>query len=491
MKAKTQSLAKSSLTLIFARAIVNVSGIAQGVILSRLLTKADNGTYQQIITVVGFYVILALGLPESITYFISKATTEEEKVKKQSAIMTMGVLLSLILILGAAVADPLFVRFFSNTQLSGLGWCIGIILAGNVIQSMFQNTSIVMDHVRDAATMSISYSLGNVLICASLFLYRDNVHLFIYLLAGFNLLMSLLRIGTVTRYFAFRLRPVWEMPLLREVLAFSLPICLSSAIGTVSRYMDRAVIGLFYTPAQFAEYAQGARELPYSIITGAIISVLMPQVIKNFNTGGVSNSIELWKKGMVSSSYLIFFAIGSNILLSREIITVLYSEKYLQSVPVFIVYTLLLVSRVTYWGMFLQAMKKPKLVMVVSLFSLGSNLVLNFVFIKLFGMIGPAISAVTTSYASVGIYLYLNCKNLNVSLKEFLPLKKLGVIIGVNVLAFALFGLLKYYYLDRIVSDNHTVDSIIRILIVGGLWAAGYAAVFRNDLKKIIVSLRQ
>lgn len=491
MKAKPQSLAKSSLTLIFARLIVNVAGIVQGMLLSRLLLTYEMGTYNQVMTIAGFYVLIALGLPESVTFFLAKSESIEDRQEKQSAILTLSLFVSVAIILIVTLADPLIAAYFDNDQLRGLGPAIGLILVGMFVQSLFQNTSIVTDHVMDAAKMSATYSIGSILVASSLLIFKNDIQIFIYTFAAYNLVMLVLRVVTMMKYFGFKLRIKVDGRLYRDILVYGIPIALSTMVGTISRYVNRIIVGGYYPPDQFAYFSQAARELPYNIITGAIVAVLMPKVIENFNKGVVSQSLDLWKKGIVYSSYLIFFAMASNILLAREIIVVLYSETYLPSVPIFIVYSLLLVSRITYWGMFLQAMRKPKLVMVVSIFSLVSNVALNFAFLPLFGMVGSAIATVVTGYASVVIYIYLNCKHLHVRVRDLLPLGKLGVIIGVNAAGFALFGVLKYFVLDTLVfAANQTMDSLIRILIVGLLWAGGYALVFRKDLKQIVATLR-
>lgn len=494
MSVKSQSLARKSIVLIFARLIVNVAGIAQGVILARMLLKYEQGTYNQVITITGYWILIALGLPESITYFIARSTSLKDKLEKQSAILTVSLFLSVAIMLILTVADPWIAEYFNNGQLRGLGLAIGLILVGTMVQSLFQNTSIVMDHVNDAAKMSISYSLGNIVVIVSLFFFKNGIQVFIYTLAAYNLLMMILRVITMMKYFEFKLRLKIDFRLYKEIFAYGIPISLSTMIGTISRYVDKTVVGRFFPPDQFADFSMAARELPYSIITGAIIAVLMPRVIENYNKGVIHESLDIWKKGIVSSSYLIFFAMASNILLAREIIVAMYSEKYLASVPIFIVYTFLLASRITYWGMFLQAMRKPRLVMYISIYSLVSNLVLNLAFIPIFGMVGSAIATIVTSYASVVIYIYYNCKYLHVKVTDLIPFRKVGSIIGVNALAFAVFWLGKHFFLDTVTfggKEHLELDSVVKIAIVGGLWAGGYALVFRKDLKKIIASLKQ
>jgi O-antigen/teichoic acid export membrane protein len=484
------SLAKKSLILIFAQVVVNIASIAQAVILTRLLLKSEMGTYNEVFIVAGYYLVFALGLPESITFFIARSRTIEEKIEKQSAIMTIALIMIVLIMLLLTLADPWIASYFRNDQLRGMGAAIGLIFVGNIVQALFQNTSVVTNHVRDAAKMSISYSLGNIAVIASLFFFKNNIRLFIWLLAIYNLIMMVLRITTVMGYFNFKLRIKINGALIKDILSYGIPICLATMISTISRSMDKTIVGHFYTLDQVASFSQAARELPYNIITAAIVTVLMPKVIENYNNGVINQSVTLWKKGIVSSSYLIFFAIASNILLAREIITVLYSTKYLDSTPVFIVYTFLLVSRITYWGMFLQAMKKPKLVMYVSIFSLVSNLVLNLVFIKIWGMVGSALATIVTSYASVVIYIYLNCKYMKVKVTEMIPFGKLGSIIGVNVVAYGVFWLIQNLFLIKVTVGGPVVDSLFRIGVIGGLWALGYAFIFRKDLMAIIKSLR-
>ncbi|MEH6945267.1 oligosaccharide flippase family protein, partial [Bacillus sp. JJ722] len=77
-KFKTQSLVKNFMSFSLANIVSTIAVMVQGMILVRVLTKTDYGTFAQTNMVLNITnTIIGLGLEASINYFIPKSSNKE------------------------------------------------------------------------------------------------------------------------------------------------------------------------------------------------------------------------------------------------------------------------------------------------------------------------------------------------------------------------------------------------------------------------------
>jgi len=163
-----------------------------------------------------------------------------------------------------------------------------------------------------------------------------------------------------------------------------------------------------------------------------------------------------------------FFATAF-IVFAPQVITVLYSEKYLPGVSVFCVFNLVLLLRTTYFGMILNSMGKTKFIMYSSIASLGLNVALNYLCYQLLGFVGPAI-ATFFSIALVGLaQLYASAKSVHVFFAEIMPWKPLGLITLVNIGAGTVAACILQWF--RI---GTTTKDILIVIGIGLVWMGLY-----------------
>src|SRR5699024_7584369 len=114
--------------------------------------------------------------------------------------------------------------------------------------------------------------------------------------------------------------------------------------------------------------------------------------------------------------YIIAYFVIIFVLFSSEILTLLYSEKFESGASIFSIYSLALLLKATYFGMILSSAGKTKAILYSSIIALVSNVILNFLFINSFGIIGPAISTLITTALMNFTQLYLSSKLIKVKL---------------------------------------------------------------------------
>ena len=207
----------------------------------------------------------------------------------------------------------------------------------------------------------------------------------------------------------------------QEVFRYSLPLGLSSIIGMLSIQLDKLVVSGFFTPAQYAVFSIGAMELPFiSILNNSVNAILLPHI-----SSEPAKMTEVYRAAVRKNALIIFPFAVLGLIFATPLITFLYTETYLGSVPFFRVYLLNLPLRVATYGIIFMALRKTRYIMINSLVTLGLNLVLNLVLVRLIGMMGAVIATVIVTWLSVALYLYWMRHKLGLDLTELFPLKAL------------------------------------------------------------------
>ena len=151
------------------------------------------------------------------------------------------------------------------------------------------------------------------------------------------------------------------------------------------------MVGAFYSTDQLAIYTNASKEMPVTIIASSLTAVLMPKLVRLLKNGKNNEVVKLWGETIILSYVFICFFTAFLFVFAPQIMEVLYSEKYLPGVNIFRIYSIVLLLRVTYFGMVLNSIGKTKMIFYCSIASLLLNVVFNFLFLYLFGMSGPAI----------------------------------------------------------------------------------------------------
>ena len=164
-----------------------------------------------------------------------------------------------------------------------------------------------------------------------------------------------------------------------------------------------------------------------------------------------------------------------------QIVSVLYSDKYLPGANVFRIYSVVLLFRTTYYGMVLNALGKTKTILRASITTMVSNLILDFILYHLLGITGPAI-ATLLSVGVMNMYqLYLTKKEIGGKFTDIYPLGKICGILALNgALAIAFFLLQQVLF--RFVP---MMDQIVLTVGLGILWIGVYFLLVKRNILTI------
>jgi O-antigen/teichoic acid export membrane protein len=419
-----------------------------------------------------------LGLPNSINYFLAQAEDRKERNRFLSLFYTFCTLLCILTGIISVLSIPLSEAYFENPHIKTYAFYLLVYPWTNSIIGSLSNVLVVYGQEKKLLTVQFVHSLASLfsVILVKVFNWSFLEYLIVFL--ALNVLITFWVYWIVNRLDG-KLRVRCEISFVKKVLAFSIPIGLAALVGTLNIEIDKLMIGKLFNTEMLAIYTNAGKELPVTIVSASFTAVLLPQLTRYLKNEEIKPAVEAWGYSIQLSYIVICFFTTACIVFAPQMISIMYSDKYLPGVSVFRIYALVLLLRVTYFGMALNAIGKTKFILYCSIASLGLNVLLNYVMYLLLGFIGPAV-ATFISMALVGILqLHMTGKLIHVRIKEIFPWKSLLSITLLNVI----WGLLAYIAI-QIIHLTTSVRDITICIFAGCLIAVIYYFAIRKAALK-------
>ena len=472
-----QSIAKDATKLTFVKCLTTGLAMLTAMLLSRFRTLDEYGTYSQLQLVTSLVsTIFMIGLPNSINYFLAKAESKEEKKEFLSVYYTLCTALSL----GAGIimlfATPVVASYFKNEAIIKFGYFLALYPWTKIMLAGIENLLVVLKKMTKLMVFKILYSLVTLFVIFVAWQldidFSKYILFFIFTEIIFTLWTYKISINVSGGF-----RIDFDKGFIARIFKFCIPIGLASIVATLSIEIDKFMIGYLYTTDQMAIYTNASKEMPVSIIASSITAVLMPELVRMLNKKKNDKAVKLWGSATIISYIVICFCAFVLIIFASDIITLLYSEKYLPGITIFRIYSLVLLFRVTYFGILLNSLGKTKFILITSIISLGLNVVLNVFCYYLWGFIGPAIATVISIAVTAFLQLSYSSKVIDIPFTRIFPWQKLFQITIINiVLALVIMEAKKIIVLDRF------IGSLAESILLGICWTGLYLFIVRKIL---------
>lgn len=325
--------------------------IGSTMVLTRYMDKFNYGTYKQV-----FYVyttllsVFTLGLPKSYGYFLSRISKEEGKdfVNKMTLIFVFsGMIFSLLLFLGSSIIADVLKNPELKTALkmfSPVPIFLMPTLGLEAIYATYRETYI-------AAIYSVVTRVL-LFICVTLPVlfwgigYKNAVLGFV--ISSF--LSFLLALYLKNRPFRNVNKQQTSISV-TDILKFCMPLMGAGIFNILINSTDQFFISRFFGTESFAEFSNGAMELPFiGMVVGACSTVLLPvysKISKNglLSKNDVNGIVAIWNNVLSKTVMLIYPLIIYCIIFSDEIMVVLYGSQYELSGRYFFIMLLIISSR--------------------------------------------------------------------------------------------------------------------------------------------------
>lgn len=473
------SIASDAVKLSASKMITMMISMISAMLLSRFRTLEEYGTYSQLLLVVNLITtVFMLGLPNSINFFLAKAKDNNEKQKFLSIYYTISTILSLVTGLILILITPFIIDYFDNPVIKSFMYVLAILPWANIILSSIENVLIVYRKTTILVVFRVlnSVSLLTIILIVELLNlgFVTYMILFISVEAVFAISVYL-----IVKNISGHIKISFDKLLIKRIFSFSIPIGLASVIGVLSVQLGNLVIGKFFSTVDLAVYTNASREMPVTIFASSLTAVLMPQLVRLLNTKRYNEAINLWGN-TISISYTIicFFSIALFVF-APEVISLLYSDKYLSGVTVFRVYSLVLLLRFTYFGIILNSIGKTKFILYSSLAALLLNMGFSYLFYVIFGFIGPAIATFVSMFLVALFQIIATSRSINISFNKIFPWRELMDITFINIM----FGLL-FAYVKKEIPLETFAGEITESIFIGIIWSGLYLILMLKKIKQ-------
>ncbi len=435
--AEKTSLKDQSIFLVIGNALTQGTSIIQGMILARILTQHDFGSFRQIIMLSYiFYIIFYLSIAESASYYLASLNDKE---KKQFVFQTnvlyafLGLLAFLTLFftrkyVANAFSNPelekylVYTAVFPAFQMFGALFHTSLITVGkaklNSIISFFQSIFVVL-------AIAVPLLMGSTFLFAIQILTLANVILFFY-----NMYVFIKVIG---------IHPSFNWELLKGQFGFSIPYWISFATYVFYTQIHRLLVSTFFTPEDFALFSVASTELPVlAKLSSQIALVLIPVCIQYMQGGNIQGIINLWVKTAHKVAIVSIPLFVMLTFVSKEFLTILYGDTYGSAWYIFIVMLLLLPLRICDTQSLFKITGKTQYVIYSSLAALIVGLGVGWVLIYPLGLMGPAIGVLAGRITQIAVSLkYIN-RDLPFTLRQAFVLDVVWKLLLVSIVAFGI-----------------------------------------------------
>lgn len=471
------SLGGEAVRLTASKIIALVITMLTTMLLTRFRTFEEYGTYSQLLLVINLVTtLLMLGLPNSINYFLARADTCEDKKRFLSVYYTLSTLLSMAIGIVLVLCVPLIEGYFHNSLIGKFYYFLALYPWASIISSSIENVLVVYKKTSFLMVYRVSISVISLLTVIVVELLGLGFSEYMISFVGTNCIFAI-SVYIIVEKYSGGIKAMLDKKIIKAIFVFSIPLGLASVVGTLNAEVDKLLIGYMMDTEQMAVYTNAARELPLAIVASSITAVLLPQLTRMIKNKKIDAAVKLWGYATEVAFIIICVIVAGVFTYANEVMTILYSAKYLPGVPVFRIYSLNLLLRITYFGIILNAFGETKKIFYCSILSLLLNLILNPLFFWVFGMIGPAIATFLAILIINLLQLKMTSRVTRVSFSKVFPWKHLGSLILINA-GFAVI----FYGIKEVLPLETYTGEVIESCILGVIWAGVYMMMMRKRL---------
>lgn len=195
----------------------------------------------------------------------------------------------------------------------------------------------------------------------------------------------------------------------RSLADYSKYAVISSVDGYVYNWLDVVVIGFFLTQSHVGAYEVAWRVTGVVMLfSTAIATAVFPQVSEWAAEDATDRIEDVITEALTPSLLLVIPGFFGTLLFAREILGLVFGQEYTIA---WLVLILLMGDKIfqaiqVIVGQSLQAIDRPDLAARAALISLLMNLVLNFILVWQFGIIGAAVGTVAASLLNDFLHMF-------------------------------------------------------------------------------------
>lgn len=259
-------------------------------------------------------------------------------------------------------------------------------------------------------------TFGLQLICVTVpIIIGQGVEMAIWGLILISVVRLIWMIALLKKYAEFKI----SFPFIKEHLMLGFPLIISTLLSGSAQYVDGLIVSYKFDAAKFAVFRYGAKELPLVVMlanglnSGMLKEFSTPQQIKKS-----LHDIKVKSKKLMHILYPISIVI---LFFANWLYPFLFNRSFNRSSDVFMVYVLLIISRLLFPQTILIGMKHTKVVLVASIIEIVLNVSLSLFFIPYYGIVGVALATVFVYIIEKVVLICFNYFKFHINPNDYIP----------------------------------------------------------------------
>lgn len=348
-----------------------------------------------IFTVMGTNTSVLRLIPEHLTKY---SPTSAFKLYRKARMVAV-VASILIVILTFLFADLFANKIFFNTQLSYYLRLASVIVFFKSIMILCTSVLRSLGHIRLFALMqSLPQSFNLIVLVLMKFLWLDNDYVPVY---SFFLAFALTGIvGWIVVEVAFRIvvRPLDKVRNMSysEILSISLPMMMTSTMTFVIGQTGIIMLGIFRSEVDVGYYSIAVKLATLTaFILGAINSMAAPKFSELFHSCKIDELFFVAKKSAKLAFWTTTPILFGLVVFGKSVLIICFGNEFIVAYPalLFLIFGQFVNSISGATGLFMNMTDGHIVFRNIILITMLLNIVSNIVLIKLFGVLGAALSS--------------------------------------------------------------------------------------------------
>jgi len=410
----------------------------------RYIPKEQFGIFV-LLQVISFFFMIIGGLPLdgiAVTRLIA-SSEDKKKIEITNTALTYRFLTALIMTLLILPCKPLILLIVKYEQLSQLFIYVPLLFLFSTFYDFLQKILQGFHKYGKMAVVQVmNGSLKILLIILFLIVFRMGVLGLIY---AFLLSFA---IAILFQYFAIPVKKKFNFnpAVFSEIFKFGFPLGLNNILTFIYKKVDRFMLGAMMNPTGVAYY-EIASKIPENSrrMYQSFQSVFFPHMSELFSKNENTDAEKVLNNSLRFVAFLTLFGALVATLFQKEIIRILFSDRYLESAHAFsllmIATSIGLIGNVLGTSLVSAGYSRPPL--LVNIFSTVTNVLGNLIMIPIWGVLGAVYATILTSAISNPILVWFFKKNgIRISIKEYIKPFLLFVFCWILFLRFDLEGIL-------------------------------------------------
>lgn len=373
-------------------------------ILTRALDPHSFGEYRLLwLAIATLMVITPMCMPESLYYFLPRSEGPKKRLYVNQAMIFMvlaGVVSGLALSHWNVLLPESFEAFTRDK-----GWVVPAFAMVWVFAAILDVLPTVDERVGWQARVIMSLAAVRAVALSAVALATGELLPVLYVLLAFAVLKAALLLWYVARFHGVA-GPWMQRDTFAEQTRQAAPFAASGALHGLRVQGDQWIVAALFTVTQFASFSVATVLAPIvQIFRQSVNHVFLPSMSRLQSAGDARAMLGLNSRANSMVALLVFPMLAFAFVFANQIITVIYTDQYLDAVPVLRVYSIALLAYVVELVSVLFVLKQGAYAARVNAIALALALPISYLGAVNFGLLGAAMGGVVAVYAERAITL--------------------------------------------------------------------------------------